>query len=165
MEFKIERYNVNTSGNDGEWVKGDTPSGLVLSELEHSITYKIYDKDKVLVSYRKYQKIMAKDTVDAVVKLSTQVATEHPGYELVILCVLTPEDIPNRLHPGYTYTNMAGKEVKLSKPENPDSDCLVDQDGKHYYNSPGDMGRLTGSSASNLGNIRTGIYYSNPEYW
>ena len=121
MEFKIERYNSTRFGNNDEQVLCDTPSDLVLSELEHSITYKIYDKDKVLVSYRQFQKVMAKDSIDAVVKLTTQVNTEHPGYELVILCVLPP--VPIKIRSGNTYTTIAGKEVKLSKTGNPDSDC------------------------------------------
>ena len=166
MEFKIQKNNfiLAFAGEDRKDVHADTPSPLVVPEVEHVVTFKIYDPDGILMHYEQYKRIMAKDIIDATIKLSTQVAIEHPGYELVILMV-TSFEVPRSIQPGYTYKTWEGKEVKLRKTDNPDSECLVDENNRHYYTRPSDMGRLTGTNHSSLDNIRTGLFYSNPEYY
>lgn len=166
MEFKIETSNCTFAfgGPDREHVFSGSPSPLVVPEIEHLITFKIYDPDGILVHYEQYKRIMAKDIIDATIKLSTQVAIEHPNYELVILMVSSFK-VPRRIQPGYTYKTWKGTEVTLRKTDDTNSDCLVDENNKHYYNRSTDMGRLTGTSHSNENNIRTGLFYSNPEYY
>ena len=166
MEFKIDRNNCTLSfaGPNRESVFSDSPSSLVVPEVDHVITFKIYDLDGILVHYEQYKHIMAKDIIDATIKLSTQTAIEHPGYELVILMV-TSFEVPGRIQPGSGYKTWDGTEVTLRKTDNLDSECLVDENNRHYYNRPSDMGRLTGTNHSSTGNIRTGLFYSNPEYY
>lgn len=166
MEFKIERSNctLSSAGPNREHVLSDSPSPLIVPEIDHVITFKIYDPDGILVHYEQYKHIMAKDIIDATIKLSTQIAIENPGYELVILMV-TSFEVPGCIQPGSGYKTWDGTEVKLRKTDNPDSECLVDENNRHYYNRPGDMGRVTGTNHSSTNNIRTGLFYSNPEYY
>ena len=158
------RHNGSTTVDDID-VTTDTLSDLEISDLEHNITFCLR-KDGKEVFFKSFLKVQAKDTVDAIVKLTRYVEKNYPDLELNIISA-SCFDLPYCIEVGREYTTIEGNKVTMKKIYNEGTsyESMEDQYGHHRYTRQSTLGRCIGTSYTSKNNIRLSASYFNRLYY